>query len=172
MLAQIGELLRTTLDSNALTEIPLSQEMAFVEQYLAIEQTRLGNRLRIETRISPDSLDAAVPTMLLQPLVENAVRHGVAPTVSGGTVEIESALSGDRLHIAIKNSAAGIKNISSSDGKASKGIGLANTAERLKVLYGDAHRFELQSAGESDWQVTIEIPLQRIVSAEENLCAH
>jgi two-component system, LytTR family, sensor kinase len=173
MLAQIGELLRTTLDSNALPEIPLSQEMAFVEQYLAIEQTRLGNRLRIETRISPNSLDAAVPTMLLQPLVENAVRHGVAPTVSGGTVEIESTLKDDRLRIAIKNSAAGIRDIHFQNGSASKSIGLANTAERLKVLYGDAHRFELQSAGECDWQVTVEIPLQRIASdAEENLCAH
>jgi two-component system, LytTR family, sensor kinase len=172
MLAQIGELLRTTLDSNALPEVPLSQEMAFIDQYLAIEQTRLGNRLRIETRISPDSFDAAVPTMLLQPLVENAVRHGIAPTVGGGTVEIESAIKDHRLRIAIKNSAAGITNVSSQNGKKSTGIGLANTAERLNVLYGDDHRLEFQSSGERDWQVTVEIPLQRIApSAEENLCA-
>jgi two-component system LytT family sensor kinase len=172
MLAQIGELLRTTLDSNALPEVPLSQEMAFIDQYLAIEQTRLGNRLRIETRISPDSFDAAVPNMLLQPLVENAVRHGIAPAVGGGTLEIESAIEDYRLRITIKNSAAGITNVSSQNGKTSKGIGLANTAERLKVLYGDDHRLEFQSSGESDWQVTVEIPLQRIASSpEENLCA-
>ena len=173
MLAQIGELLRITLDSNAPPEIPLSREMAFIDQYLAIEQTRLGNRLRIETRISPHSFDAAVPAMLLQPLVENAVRHGIAPAIGGGTVEIESAVKDYRLRIRIKNSAVGSRSISSQNGQTSKGIGLANTAERLKVLYGDDHRLEFHSSGEPDWQVTVEIPLQRIASpVEEDLCAH
>ena len=173
MLAQIGELLRTTLDSNALPEVSLSQEMAFIDQYLAIEQTRLGNRLRIETRISPDSFDAAVPAMLLQPLVENAVRHGIAPAVDGGTVEIESAIKDYRLRIAIKNSAVGRTDLCSPNGKTSKGIGLANTAERLKVLYGGDHRLDFESTGGRDWQVTVEIPLQRIASsAGEKLCAH
>src|SRR5215469_10472302 len=104
MLAQIGDLLRTTLDHDALQETPLSQELAFIEQYLAIEQTRLGRRLRVEVSVSPDTLDAIVPGMLLQPLVENAVRHGVAPLIEGGTIRIESRLNGDRLMITISNS--------------------------------------------------------------------
>ena len=172
MLAQIGELLRTTLDSGASPEIPLSQELAFIDQYLAIEQTRLGNRLRVQTSISPDSFEAAVPTMLLQPLVENAVRHGIAPSIGGGTVEIKSVVRDGRLRIGIKNSAVETEGLDSQKAGASKGIGLANTAERLKVLYGDAHRLELQSSGERDWQVEIEIPLQRIApSDEERVCA-
>ena len=92
MLAQIGEFLRTILDREAVLETPLSQEIAFTHQYLAIEQTRLGGRLRIEVAIAPETLDALVPSMLLQPLVENAVRHGVAPLVEGGTIRLESKL--------------------------------------------------------------------------------
>src|SRR5215469_18450358 len=105
MLAEIGDLLRTTLDNDASPEIPLSQEIAFIERYLAIEQTRLGGRLRVEMTISQDTFDAVVPSMLLQPLVENAVRHGVAPTIEGGTIRIESRIHNDRLLLTIKNSA-------------------------------------------------------------------
>jgi two-component system, LytTR family, sensor kinase len=104
MLAQIGELLRTTLDSDAAPEIPLSQELAFVGQYLAIEQTRLSDRLRVHMAISPDTLDAFVPSMLLQPLVENAVRHGVAPAIEGGTIAIESTIRNDSLVMTVRNS--------------------------------------------------------------------
>ncbi len=104
MLAQIGEFLRTILDHDAVLETPLSQEIAFTEQYLAIEQTRLGGRLRIDVTISPETLDALVPSMLLQPLVENAVRHGVAPLVEGGTIRIQSKLHGAQLQISVQNS--------------------------------------------------------------------
>jgi hypothetical protein len=174
MLTQIGELLRTSLDSNTVPEIPLSQELTFIGQYLAIEQTRLGDRLRVETRISPDTLDAAVPTMLLQPLVENAVRHGIAPAVGGGTVMIESITKNDRLLVRVTNSAAPGAGGPTQNAGASNGIGLANTAERLRVLYGDGHRLELQSSGKCDCQVTVEIPLRTSVppTIEGILCAH
>jgi two-component system, LytTR family, sensor kinase len=171
MLAQIGDMLRTTLDHDALPETPLAQEFAFVDQYLAIEQTRLGSRLRIERAISEDTLDAAVPGMLLQPLVENAVRHGVAPMIEGGTIRIESRLNGDRLVIAISNSGprSGVllndysgahSRTSRANGKA-RGIGLANTEERLKTLYGDNHRFRLRWPETGGCEVTIEVPLRR-----------
>jgi two-component system, LytTR family, sensor kinase len=169
MLAQIGELLRTALDNDTSTEIPLSQELAFVEQYLAIEQTRLGDRLRVSTAISSDTLDAIVPAMLLQPLVENAVRHGVAPVIEGGTIAIEGVTRDDRLWLTIRNSGPrSIENRSS----ASKGIGLANTAERLKTLYGDDQHFMAQSAETGGYEVTIDIPLRKVVAtAEAELCA-
>lgn len=173
MLAQIGELLRTTLDGNALPEIPLSQEMIFTQQYLDLEQTRLGDRLRVKMQVSPDALDAVVPTMLLQPLVENAVRHGVAPAVEGGTIVIESSIQADRLQITITNSSPGTDRRATEDGVASRGIGLTNTAQRLRMLYGDNHRFAAHSSEGGDWHVTIEIPLRKAASNIEGaLCAH
>lgn len=170
MLAQIGELLRTTLDSDASLEIPLAQEMAFIEQYLCIEQTRLGDRLRVDMAISEDTLDAAIPTMLLQPLVENAVRHGVAPLVEGGTIAIKSLLSGERLLVTIRNSGSG--NSPAHNGNSSKGIGLANTAERLRTLYEDKQRFLFRSQDTGDYEVSIEIPFHRATPGVRGLlCA-
>src|ERR1700744_3804047 len=104
MLAQIGDLLRTSLDSQVTPEVTLSQELAFTEGYLAIEQTRLGERLRIDIVVPSETRDALVPSMLLQPLVENAVRYGVAPLIEGGGVAVKSALNADRLLIVIGNS--------------------------------------------------------------------
>jgi two-component system LytT family sensor kinase len=172
MLAQIGELLRTTLDSDASAEVPLSQEMSLVEQYLAIEQTRLGNRLRVNTAISHETLGAVVPSMLLQPLVENAVRHGVAPVMEGGSIAIESVSRGDRLLITIRNSGPRTDGNALENIMPSKGVGLSNTAERLKTLYGDNQRFSLRSLEAGGYEVTIDIPFRKAVLApEESLCA-
>jgi two-component system LytT family sensor kinase len=172
MLAQIGELLRTTLDNDARAEIPLSQELAFVEQYLAIEQTRLGDRLRISTAISRETLDAAVPSMLLQPLAENAVRHGVAPLIEGGTIAIASVNRGDRLLMTIRNSGPRTNGLPPQNGGTSKGIGLPNTAERLKTLYGNDQRLSFSFPEEGGYEVTIEIPFRKSVPATEGaVCA-
>jgi sensor histidine kinase YesM len=180
MLSQIGELLRTTLDDDASLETRLSQELAFIEQYLAIEQTRLGKRLQVERSISPDTLDAIVPGMLLQPLVENAVRHGIAPLVEGGAIRIESRVNADRLLIAISNSGPRheVNGSSHSTGDSThssakaRGIGLTNTQERLKTLYGDDHRFSLQWPEAGGCEVLIEMPLRRVAPAvEEGVCA-
>lgn len=166
MLAQIGELLRTTLDNQAVPEAPLSQEIAFTEQYLAIEETRLGGRLRVEIAIAPETLDALVPSMLLQPLVENAVRHGVAPVVEGGSIRIQSKLSGAQLQITVQNS--GIPHTQHPRiSQPPNGIGLRNTAERLKTLYGADHRFMLQWPEAGGCQVTIELPLRRAEQQQE-----
>jgi len=157
MLAQIGELLRTTLDQEIVKEVPFSQEIAFTEQYLAIEQTRLGRRLRIDLAIAPETLDALVPSMLLQPLVENAVRHGIAPLVEGGTIAIQSKLHGGQLHIIVKNSGA----IAAREGKPTSGIGLTNTMERLQTLYGAAQRFVLEWPASGGCEVTVELPFRK-----------
>jgi two-component system, LytTR family, sensor kinase len=172
MLAQIGELLRTTLDGESLLEIPLAHELAFIKQYLAIEQTRLGDRLRVETTISQDTLDAAVPNMLLQPLVENAVRHGIAALIEGGTITLTSALHDDNLLITIANSGPGVEGTALQNGTHSSGIGLTNTAERLRTLYGENQRFVLQPLDAGGYEATIEIPFRKVPSvAEEAVCA-
>jgi len=169
MLAQIGELLRTSLDNEVMSEVTLSQEMAFTQRYLAIEQTRLGERLQVDLNIASDTLDALVPSMLLQPLVENAVRHGVVPLVKGGGITIASALQVDRLQIVVGNSATQGGRKQNENGN---GIGLRNTAERLKTLYGDHHRFTLQWPEAGGCQVLIELPFRRIAHpVEEATCA-
>jgi two-component system, LytTR family, sensor kinase len=169
MLAQIGEFLRTILDSEAVSETPLAQEIAFTEQYLAIEQTRLGSRLRVDMAISPETLDALVPSMLLQPLIENAVRHGIAPLVEGGTFRIESKLQGDRLQIRVQNPGPANSGSTSPSG-AANGIGISNTAERLKTLYPADHRFVLQWPEAGGCEVTIELPFRKS-QQEASSCA-
>ena len=172
MLAQIGELLRTTLDSDAAPEIPLSQELVFVEQYLAIEQTRLGGRLRVHMAVSEDTLDAVVPSLLLQPLVENAVRHGVSPAIEGGTIAIESMVRNDRVTMTIRNSGPRTNGTSTQHDNPCKGIGLTNTAERLRTLYGDNQRFSTRSPESGGYEVTIELPFRRAAARVEGVvCA-
>lgn len=164
MLAQIGDLLRTSLDSEIMIEVPLSQEMAFTEQYLAIEQTRLGERLRVQITISPETLDALVPSMLLQPLVENAVRHGVVPLTKGGRIVIHSSLHDDRLRIIVENT--GRRDVETSRSTV-RGVGLKNTSERLKEHYGKDCSFSLNWQENGNCQVAVELPFRTIPSPQE-----
>lgn len=166
MLAQIGEFLRTILDNEAAPETPLSQEIAFAEQYLAIEQTRLGSRLRVNMAISPETLDALVPSMLLQPLIENAVWHGVAPVIEGGTIRIESKLQGTQLQIKVQNSGPARSRLASANEPAN-GIGISNTAERLRTLYSADHKFVLQWPETGGCEVTVELPFRKSVQTQE-----
>jgi two-component system, LytTR family, sensor kinase len=169
MLAQIGEFLRTILDDEAAPETPLSQEIAFAEQYLAIEQTRLGPRLRLDMAISPETLDALVPSMLLQPLIENAVRHGVAPEVAGGTIRIESNLHGAQLQIRVQNSGPPSSRHAPPSDSVS-GIGISNTAERLKTLYAADHKFVLRWPEAGGCEVMVELPFRKNTQQEVSSC--
>src|SRR6202051_918020 len=169
MLAQIGDLLRTSLDSEVTAEVTLSQELAFTEGYLAIEQTRLGERLRIDMAVPFETRDALVPSMLLQPLVENAVRYGVAPLIEGGWISINSALHANRLRIVIVNSGRRGEGEQKKNGN---GIGLGNTAERPKSLYGTDFAFSLGWPEAGGCEVVLELPLRRTRSLlEASPCA-
>jgi len=158
MLSQIGDLLRATLDREIAPEVTLSEEIELTKQYLAIEQTRLGERLKVEFSIAPESLDSKVPNMLLQPLVENAVRHGIAALVDGGVVRLQSSISDSRLQIVVQNSVAPAEGEAKQVDTSGDGIGLRNVAQRLKMLYGDDHKFDLKWTNEGVCEVTIEIP--------------
>ena len=158
MLAQVADLLRSSLDGGGASEVPLAQEIALTEQYVAIERTRLGPRLRVELAVAPETLDALVPNMLLQPLVENAVRHGVVPQIEGGTVTIVTTREGDRLHITIRNS--GPPHPPREDPTAS-GIGLRNTAERLATLYGREHELSVVWPAPGGCEVGLELPFRK-----------
>jgi two-component system LytT family sensor kinase len=164
MLAQIGDLLRSTLDAEVAVEVTLAQELVFTEGYLAIEQTRLGDRLKFDMEIPFETRDALVPSMLLQPLVENAVRYGVAPLIEGGWITIHSALHGDRLRVVVVNSGRHAEGGPSKNGN---GIGLGNTVERLKSLYGTDFQFSLGWPEAGGCEVVLELPLRRALSAEK-----
>ena len=164
MLAQIGDLLRSSLDSEVTAEVALGQELVFTEGYLAIEQTRLGERLKLDMVIPMETRDALVPSMLLQPLVENAVRYGVAPLVEGGRIAIKSALHADRLRIVIGNSGRRGEGEQKKNGN---GIGLGNTAERLKTLFGTNFEFSLSWPEAGGCEVLLELPLRRARNLRE-----
>ena len=162
MLAQIGDLLRASLDSEIAAEVPLSQELALTKGYLAIEQTRLGERLHIDMLVPLETRDALVPSMLLQPLVENAVRYGVAPFREGGWIAITSALHAGKLRIVIENSGR-----RGAVRRTGNGIGLGNTADRLKTLYGTDCRFSLAWPEAGGCEVVLELPLRRAPNLQE-----
>ena len=164
MLSQIGDLLRTSLDSEVKAEVPLSQELALTQGYLAIEQTRLGERLQIDMVVPLETRDALVLSMLLQPLVENAVRYGVAPFREGGWIAIKSALHAGRLRIVIENSGRRGEGMRKGSGN---GIGLGNTADRLKALYGTDCKLSLAWPEAGGCEVVLELPLRRSLNLQE-----
>ena len=154
MIANLSELLRATLDTAA-QEIPLRQELAFLDRYLEIQQVRLGERLRIEKQIDASTLEAQVPALVLQPLVENALRHGIEPNLGTGVVSIRAARSNNTLQLAVRDNGPGMK---SSAKSARGGIGLANTRTRLQELYGQEARLVFNNLAEGGCAVEVEIP--------------
>jgi LytS/YehU family sensor histidine kinase len=157
MLSQISEFLRDTLETEMQPEVPLSREVLLAGRYLAIEQTRLGDRLRVRLDIDPNTRDALVPGLLLQPLVENAVRHGVAALIEGGDITIRTERHGPRLQVSIGNSGPAVGEA----GRAvARGIGLTNTAERLRTLYGADHTFLLLRLDSGGYEATLNLPFR------------
>ena len=152
MIAGLSELLRRALDSADEQEVPLREEVKFVELYLDIQLVRFSDRLTVRTDIAPETLDALVPNMILQPLVENAIRHGVSPCESPGTVSISAYRAGRMLHVEVSDDGPGLQ--SGWRLEQSEGIGLANTVERLRRLYGTDQRFELSNGGGAGCGVT------------------
>jgi two-component system, LytTR family, sensor kinase len=136
MIGQLGELLRLSLQTSDTPQIPLAQELFFLNCYLEIEKTRFGDRLKCRVDVAPEASVALVPTLLLQPLVENAVRHGILPLARGGTVSVTARVEDDRLKIKIEDDGQGLKARSSAESRSS-GIGLANVARRLEELFGN-----------------------------------
>jgi hypothetical protein len=153
MIARLSDFLRLTLDRPDVEEVPLSDEIEYVRRYLEIEQVRFGDRLAVTIDVAADAWNARVPALVLQPLVENAIRHAVAPSENGGRVTIEARTVGERLHLVVADDGPGLNG----NGPVT-GIGLANTRERLEQLYGDAHRFALVNG--NGLRAEIELPLR------------
>src|SRR5262249_41380866 len=154
MLARLGELLRSALDSAGTQEVPLSQELDFIKPYLEIEQARLGSRLKVNFDIAPEALDVAVPNLLLQPLVENAIRHGIAPQPEAGHIEIRARREEKLLQLQVRDNGVGLAS------SYQEGVGVANTRARLRHLYGSDHRFEMDNGPGGGLVVRVAIPLR------------
>jgi two-component system, LytTR family, sensor kinase len=157
MLSRVSSLLRTTLDCDTMAEIPLSREIELVEQYLAIENVRFGRLMHVEISTAPETPCALVPAMLLQPLVENAVRHGIAQQLAPGFVSIESTADNNRLRLRVRNS--GPPTVISAVSRS--GVGIANTTERLRTLYGSDCDIHFSWPTEGGCEVTLDLPLRR-----------
>lgn len=158
MVARLGDLLRTSLDHEATQEVTLREELDFLQPYVEIEQIRLGDRLELRIEIEPAALDARVPHLVLQPLVENAVRHAIAPRVEGGRIEITAVAHDHSLVLTVRDDGPGLADAEESPAR--EGVGLANVRARLEQLYGDDHRFELEDHPEGGLAITLSIPQQ------------
>ena len=156
MLSRLGDLLRLALEDVGAQEVSLQHELDFVGRYLEIEQIRFGERIRIEVAVAPETLDALVPSLVLQPLVENAIRHGIAPRAGGGRLEIRALREGAMLRLQVCDDGPGLP----ADGVPRSGVGLANTRARCEQLYGSDHRFELANRPEGGLAITLAIPFR------------
>jgi two-component system, LytTR family, sensor kinase len=155
MLLQLSALLRATLARNREHEIPLRQELEFLEHYLEIEQTRYCDRLTVRMQVDPSALDGLVPQLIFQPLVENAIRHGIADRESGGLIVISAERLDGHLSLAVRDNGPGIRHTL---GQFAEGVGLANTRSRLAHLYGIEGRFEWRNAHEGGLIVAATLP--------------
>ena len=193
MIARLGDLLRSTLEVPGEAEIPLASEMELVRRYLDIEQVRLGDRLRLDVSIDDAAWKARVPSLLLQPIVENAVRHAVAPRTKGGRIQVSAQRVGDRLHLAVEDDGPGMSErelreervlrpadaghqddsgsadagrrhdsrtngARRTDNAGGNGIGLSNTRERLRYLYGERQQFTLDRGALGGLRVRFDLP--------------
>ena len=158
MLELLGDVLRQVLETDRPQQVPLAGELQFVERYLAIEQVRFSDRLRIEWSIDEKARSALVPDLIMQPLVENAIRHGVARRAEPGTLAISARVTGGALEICVRDDGAGIERAE----EQRAGIGLSNTRERLQALYGDAASVTIATAEHRGTEVTLRIPFRTL----------
>jgi two-component system, LytTR family, sensor kinase len=153
--AGLGALLRRMLDEARDQEVPLSQELDFIRTYLEIEQLRFPDRLKIVFDTDPAVLDAMVPQFILQPLVENAIRHGIAPHRSAGTIRVGALARGNRLRLVVQDDGKGLP-----AGPRHHGVGLSNTQARLTGLYGPAYTLDMTTPLGGGVEAAVEVPLR------------
>lgn len=170
MIARLGELLRLTLEIGDHQEVPLQQELDFLRRYIEIEQIRFGDLLQVKMDVEPATLEATVPNLILQPLVENAIRHAIEPQTNGGQIELRCARSNGSLLLQVSDNGQGLRSpktdADAPSNQTRERIGLNNTRQRLQKLYGDRQSFELveNPAGGMTANITIPFRLARAVA--------
>jgi two-component sensor histidine kinase len=165
MLARLGDFLRLTLENSGAQEVSLQEELEFLRCYLEIERVRFADRLDVRLDIAPETLDARVPNLILQPLVENAIRHGIVARRGTGLIEIGARRVGESLRLRVRDNGPGLQAQSTADqthGASSQssrhGLGFALTRARLERMYGARQHFQLADAREGGLEVTLDLP--------------
>src|SRR2546423_7274900 len=166
MIARLGDFLRLTLENSNQQLVSLKEETEFLRCYLEIEQVRFGDRLTVAFELEPQTLSAQVPHLILQPVVENAIQHAIAPRAMRGHINIEAKRLNGLLRVAISDNGPGISSTANLLGK--KCVGLTNVRTRLHQIYGSGFRFELMNASDGGLTVVIEIPFEREANALHN----
>jgi LytS/YehU family sensor histidine kinase len=166
MLLRLSELLRAFLEDYHGQEIPLHRELALLDLYLGIQGTRFKDRLTTRVYVSPDTLDCAVPSLILQPLVENAIRHGIGKNVGEDCVEVEARRDADSLYLEVRNRNSVLEHSQTTLFR--RGIGVSNTQLRLKELYGDAAQIRLDTLWPRGVACRIRLPFREIVAPAEH----
>jgi two-component system, LytTR family, sensor kinase len=165
MLAQLSTLLRHALQRERAQEVSLREELSILAAYVDIEQLRFEDRLRVVWRIAPDVMAAQVPHLLLQPLVENAIRHGIAPRSDPGCVEIAACLRDGALHLSVADDGVGRGVADATRAASGIGVGLSNTRDRLRQLYGTAHSLTVRTVVPHGLRVDIVLPFREAALA-------
>lgn len=159
MIVRLSDLLRLTLESSGRQMVSLKEEVDFLKRYVDIEQIRFQDRLTVGLDIAADTLDAQVPTLILQPLVENAIKHGIAPRASAGRIDVTARRNEHMLLLRVEDDGVGMGH----DGAGSphEGLGLSNTRSRLEKLFGSSQRFELSKGAHGGVAVTLSFPFRK-----------
>jgi two-component system LytT family sensor kinase len=171
MLEQLSSLLRITLERGDVQLIPLSDEMEFIEMYLAMQDRRFTGRVQQEVYVEPDLHDALVPAMLLQPVVENAYTHGLSKLEKDGQIVVDIRRRDEDLAISVTNSGLGL-HPAASNGCQHRGVGLANVRDRLRLHYGSNQYFNIEEQEHGNVRVTLRLPLQFSESSTETLTGY
>lgn len=158
MLTGLSDLLRIALENAGRQVVPFKQELDFADRYLQIEKTRFQDRLDVKMKISPEVQGAEVPNLILQPIVENAIKHGIAPRASSGSIEVEARREGGDLAIYVRDDGKGLGK--AWDASKCKGVGIRNVRTRLEQLYGTNHRFSIEDQEGGGVLVTMKIPFR------------
>ena len=160
VIARLGELLRSTLDISEKQTIPLKQELALTELYLQIEQERFQDKLQVNIDFSPENMDCSVPSLILQPLIENAIKHGITDEEKIARIDIKAVKVNNELRIYVEDNGPGFSEIQTMEWQ-EKGIGLSNTKERLEQLYGKDHEFNIGNSADGGALIEIIIPCRK-----------
>lgn len=162
MITRLGDLLRTSLETAGTQMTTLNHELEFVNCYIEIEKIRFEERLRVRLDIAPETLDATVPHLLLQPLVDNAIKHGISKLVAGGEIQISARRDDSDLHLEVRDNGPGFRDTGQIP---SRGLGLRITRERLETIYGQNHSVEVLALPDGGCVVRVSIPLHMAVHA-------